>query len=60
MKVQELIEKLMTYNRNAEVQVTVDSYPNSFAILHGGSDGCTAATCDVVSFSVGENSEKEG
>lgn len=58
MRVQDLIEKLMTYNRNAEVKTIVNNYERSFTIMFGGSDGCTKSTCDNVSFVIDSDGEK--
>ena len=50
MKVSELIERLKTYNQDAEVIGVFDytGYPLK-SIGFGSSDGCTKETCDDVS-----------
>lgn len=50
MKVSELIEKLKTYNQDAEVIGVFDykGYPIQ-SIGFGGGDGCTRETCGDVS-----------
>lgn len=61
MKVKELAEILGKVNPEAEFQVIVSGYPQEFTLTHGGSEGCTLATCDDFGPMVneGEDSEQE-
>lgn len=58
MKVKELIEKLNKYNPNADVEVVVNGYPESFEICYGSSEGCTPTNCDCVDLMVETPAEK--
>ena len=48
MKVKELIDKLNTYNQEADVEIIINHSPVTFKILYGGGDGCNKRNCDYV------------
>ena len=52
MKVKELIEKLNTYNPDANIDVVVNGYPKEFEICYGCAEGCTKENCECVSLHV--------
>jgi hypothetical protein len=56
--VHELTQKLQSYNPQAEIEVVVNNYARPFKIMHGGSEGCTAARCMDVAFVVGGEEEQ--
>lgn len=59
IQVKELIEKLSTYNPNADVYILVDNEAYPFTITYGGADGCTQVDADEVLLDINENSESE-
>ena len=48
----ELVQFLEKFADTARVTVCVNSYPVAFEICWGGSEGCTMATADTISFQV--------
>jgi len=52
MTVKELIEKLTTYNMDAEVSVIAHNKPHDFSLTYGGAEGCDKKTAPRVSFYV--------
>lgn len=48
MKIKDLLNKLATYNLEAEFEIYVNDKPAEFEICCGGAEGVTPATCDHV------------
>jgi len=53
----ELVKYLGDFSDDAEVVICVNNYPAEYEILFGGSEGCSKATADTISFHVGQSSE---
>lgn len=59
MKVKELLEKLIEYNPNANVEIRVNGRPQEFKICYGGLGNCTKLSWDCVAFMVGTDCNEE-
>ena len=59
MKVKDLLNKLATYNLEAEFEIFVNDKPAEFEICYGSAEGVTPATCDCVTVFVNSTTDKE-
>jgi hypothetical protein len=52
MKVRELIDQLISFNMDADVNVIVHCMPEEFSLSYGGGDGVEKHNCETVNFYV--------
>lgn len=55
----ELVSYLAEFPDSAKVEVCIGNYPEPYRLMFGGSDGCTKATADTISFHVRQGNNLE-